>query len=83
MSLDNHQRVEMEALLKRLRGSRETPEVQALLRYLHLRLEDHKERLVRCNNMEFQTLQGEARTLSKLIDDFVRPNLFSTKSKEA
>ena len=46
-----------------------SPEVAALLRLLQMRLEQLQDKLVRCGPGEFQSLQGEARALDKLISD--------------
>ena len=45
------------------------PEVAGLLRLLSLRLERHKASLVKCGPGEFQSIQGEARALDRLIND--------------
>ena len=44
-------------------------------RLLSLRLDQLKDRLVKCNEGEFQTLQGEARALDKLYIDLTRDQI--------
>lgn len=56
-------------LLKRLQQARSTPELSVLRQFLSVRLSLCQSRLVKASLNDVPLLQGEARTLEKLLND--------------